>query len=125
MNIPSFGRWACLLAGLLFVNSAAAAESPKNSGAAAAKCASVSGVLLAKQPGASWKAVQAGATVPSGTVLVGAPRAELTSISGAIQVRLLADIGQRGPFPVLETGITLHDAAGLDMDLTAGRGLIV
>src|SRR4051812_38292271 len=101
MNIQFCGRQCWLLAGLLVANSAAADDAPKNSGAAAAKCVSVSGVLLAKQTSGTWKAVQAGAALPSGTVLVALPRAELTSMSGGIQVRLLADIGQRGPFPVL------------------------
>jgi hypothetical protein len=63
--------------------------------------------------------------VPSGTLLVGMPRAELVPNSGAVQLRLLADIGQRGPFPVLEAGVILHDPAGADIDLTVGRGLIV
>src|SRR5690242_15453204 len=109
MNISFLDRRAWLLAGLFLVNSAAVAEAPKNSGAAAAKCVSVSGVLLAKQTNAGWRPLQAGASVPSGTALVGLPRAELSSISGDVHLRLLADIGQRGPFPVLETGITLHD----------------
>jgi hypothetical protein len=130
MNIPSLWRryWSrrCwLLIGLLWAQTAAADEAPKDSGKPAAKCASVAGVLLGKEKDGTWRPIKAGAVVPSGTLLVGMPRAELMPVSGAIQVRLLADIGQRGPFPVLEAGVILHDAAGVDVDVSVARGLIV
>jgi hypothetical protein len=125
MNISFRGRPGWIVAGLLLTAGAAAGDTPKDSGKPAAKCVAVSGVLLAKQADGAWKSVPAGASVPSGAALVGMPRAELAPGSGDIQLRLLADVGQRGPFPVLEAGVILHDASGADIDLTLGRGLIV
>jgi hypothetical protein len=117
MNIAS------LLLGLLALQNSG--DAPKDSGKPAAKCVSVSGLLLEKQTGGTWKPVNAGESLPSGSLLVGMPHVDLVSPSGAVQVRLLADTGQRGPFPVLEAGVILHDPAGVDIDLTPARGLIV
>ncbi len=115
---------ACLILGALLGQSAWA-EQPKDSGAVAAKCVSVAGILLNKEANHGWKPVKVGDALHSGALVIGLPRSELISPSGALQVRMLADIGNRGPFPVLEAGLTLHDAAGVDLDLTPGRGLIV
>ena len=38
---------------------------------------------------------------------VALPRADLVSSNDAVKMSLLADVGQRGPYPVLEAGITL------------------
>ena len=104
---------------------ARADQAIKDSGQAAAKCVSVSGILLEKQAASPWKPVTTGTELRSGTTLVGLPRAELVSASGGVLVRLLADIGQRGPLPVLEAGLKLHDPVGADLDITCERGLIV
>ena len=125
MNTSSVCWQSLLFAGLLCPSTIAAAEAPKDSGKPAAKCSSVSGILLIKDSGGTWKPVKAGAALPSGSLLVGMPRVELTSLSEGVQLRLLADVGQRGPFPVLEAGVILHDAAGADLDLTLERGLVV
>ena len=118
MHLSTGSHFACLLIGLLLTPVAADADAPKDSGTTAAKCASVSGVLLAKEPDGKWKSVQAGADVPSGVLVVGMPRVELTSPAGDVKLLLLADVGDRGPFPVLEAGIVLHDANGADLDVT-------
>ena len=130
MNTPLFYRRFLLFVSLVLIITWAtgvlpAAEAPKNSGQPAAKCINVSGLLLNKEAGGTWKSVSAGQALASGTVLVGMPRVEIMSLTGDVQLRLLADVGQRGPFPVLESGVILHDPAGVDVDLTPQRGLIV
>lgn len=117
----------CLLIIAVFgiATSSRGGQPSKDSGRTAAKCVSINGILLEKRDGGAWKSVQAGAELPSGTTLVGLPRAELVSASGGVLIHLLADIGQRGPLPVLESGLKLHDAAGADADITCERGLIV
>jgi hypothetical protein len=125
MSISSFRTQSLMLAVLLCAHATAAGDAPKDSGKAAATCTHVSGVLLAKEASGAWKPVKEGAALPSGSLLVGMPKSEFVSASGAVQGRLLADIGQRGPFPVLEAGVVLHDAAGADLDLTFDRGLLV
>jgi hypothetical protein len=113
---------ALLLVGILLAQ--IPTDLPKDSGKPAVKWVSVSGVLLERQ-GGSWKAVKPGDSLASGVLTVGMPHVDLLSLSGVVQVRLLADIGQRGPFPVLEAGATFHDPAGVDLDLTPERGIIV
>jgi hypothetical protein len=100
-------------------------EPVKDSGKPAAKCGPVSGVLFLRDSAKTWKAVKEGDMLPSGALLVGMPRAEIESASSTVKVKLLADVGQRGPYPVLEAGVVLHDAAGVDLDVTFDRGLIV
>jgi hypothetical protein len=125
MNIAPSVRHLWMLAGLFLVPTAAADEPAKNSGKPAAKSVSVSGLLLAHEPAGAWKPLLGGAAVPSGSLLVGMPRVELVSNSGAVALGMLADVGNRGPFPVLESAIILHDAAGADLDLSFKRGIIV
>jgi hypothetical protein len=125
MNIASLTWPTWLSAALLLAGTTTAAEVPKNSGKPAATCVSAAGVLLVKQADGTWKATQVGGAVPSGSLVVGMPRADLVSASGTVHACLLADIAKRGPYPVLETAIVLHDAAGADLDLTFERGLVV
>src|SRR5262249_53911217 len=54
----------------------------------------------------------------------GLPKAELVSPTG-VKASLLADIGHHGPFPMLESAVTLHDAGGDDLDLSFERGVLV
>ncbi len=125
MHLSTGSHFACLLIGLLLTPVSANAETPKDSGTAAAKCVSVSGVLLAQGADGKWQAVRTGESVPSGRLLVGMPRAELTSPAGDVKLLMLADIANRGMFPVLEAGVILHDAHGADLDVTFARGLMV
>ena len=67
----------------------------------AGKVSAVHGTLLERGEG-SWQALKAGATVKGGATLVALFAAELRSPNDALDVRLVADIGQRGPLPVIE-----------------------
>src|SRR5262249_52943277 len=125
MNIATSVPQAWVLVAMLWGQSAMADESPKDSGKAAARCASVSGVLLVGESNGTFKPLQTGSAVPSGGLLIGMPRVELVSTAGTVGMCLLADIGNRGPLPVLEAGVVLHDAQSADFDFSLKRGIVV
>ncbi|MCI0380745.1 MAG: hypothetical protein L0215_24440 [Gemmataceae bacterium] len=90
-----------------------------------AKVDSVAGGLFAKGAGPNWQALKAGDAVKPGVHLVAMPQSEIVSANGAVQVMMLADIGQRGPLAVLESGLSLNQAKDADLDFTLERGLVV
>ncbi|MCI0464464.1 MAG: hypothetical protein L0Z62_46620, partial [Gemmataceae bacterium] len=59
-----------------------------------------------------------------GSLMVALPRAEFQSRTGSVAMVLLADVGNRGPLPVLEAGVKLHTSKDVDLDVTLDRGLI-
>jgi hypothetical protein len=91
---------------------------------AVATCTAAAGVLMAKTS-TGWRPVAAGKPAPLETPLVSLFDSTLRSANGAVEVRLVADPGQRGPLPILESGVILHAAAEHDLALTPSRGLIV
>jgi hypothetical protein len=86
-------------------------------------CASVSGILLSQAFDGSWHPIKAGDAIPVAP-LVALPKAEILSADKAIRVSMLADIGMRGPFPVLEAALTVNGGRG-NLDLTLDRGIVV
>lgn len=80
---------------------------------------------LVKKDKSRWQAVKAGDAISAGTLLVALPKSELTTADGAIHLSMLADIGQRGPFPVLESAVVLNPAKDADLELTFDRGLLI
>src|SRR5262245_65407504 len=110
--IHTLTRWAlapAVAAGLLLSAPGRATGPPKGDKTGAARCEHVHCVLLRAAGNHSWKLVKAGDDIPAGVELIGLPRSELVSRNGAVQFGLLADIGQRGPLPVLESAVTVHD----------------
>jgi hypothetical protein len=93
--------------------------------AAPAKVTAVSGALLARAQRSQWRALKPSDEAGAGTMLVALPLANLLSSNGAVGLALLADVGQRGPFPVLEAGAVLNHDPGADLDLTLDRGIAV
>jgi uncharacterized protein (TIGR03000 family) len=89
-----------------------------------AQCVAVAGALLARDEAKHWHAVKAGEPVPAGQLLVALPEAELLSKNGAVKVVMLADVGQRGPLPVLEAAVRLHDNPDYDLDISVERGIV-
>jgi hypothetical protein len=89
-----------------------------------AQCGSVAGVLLQRDKG-QWKALKKGALIADGATLIALPKADLQSKDGAVGVRMLADVGHRGKYPVLESAITLTRQPGVDLGVQLDRGLIV
>src|SRR6185503_12854854 len=64
----------------------------------------VSGILLDRVDG-GWGSLKAGSALPKNKLVVALFRSELRSANDAVGLSLIADVGQRGPFPVLEAAI--------------------
>ena len=91
----------------------------------AAKCVAVHGALLMRTKTGGWDSVAAKSSVPAGRLLVALFGAEFESPNGAIEMRMIADVGQRGPFPVLEAAVQFNVAKKADLDVTLDRGIVV
>jgi hypothetical protein len=114
-----------LALGLLLIRSPGQCQQTGGkSGSAVATCVSVAGALLELRPKAAWEAVKAGDRVGPGVLLVALPKAELLSANKAVTLNMLADIGQRGPYPVLESAVRIHANADADLDVTLDRGIM-
>jgi hypothetical protein len=125
---PAATRAWRLTAGLVAVALLAPADTARagenKAGAGVAKCVSVAGALLQRQGDKGWRPVAAKDALPAEALLVALPKAEIESANGAVRLAMLADVGRRGPFPVLESAVALHQNAKADLDLTFDRGLI-
>src|SRR5437870_1543931 len=93
-------------------------------GAGVGKCVPGAGALLQRQGEKGWRSVTAKDALPADALLVALPKAEIESANGAVRLAMLADVGHRGPFPVLESAVALRQNAKADLDLTFDRGLI-
>ncbi len=91
----------------------------------AGKVHSVAGALLQRPKGKPWQALEPGHMVGGGRSLLAIPEAEIDSANGAVRVKLLGDIGQRGMLPVFETVVQLHANPKVDLDFTLDRGIAV
>src|SRR5260221_3246293 len=89
-----------------------------------ATCVAAPGALML-QGKAGWKAIKPGEAITADATLVSLFAATLRSANGGVTVRMVADLGQRGPLPILESAIALHDDAKHDLALTPLRGLMV
>jgi hypothetical protein len=90
----------------------------------AATCITVPGALLQRPEAGVWRSVKPGDALADGTLLVALPKAELQSANKAVAVNLLADIGQRGRYPVLESAVRLHRDDKIDLAVTLDRGIM-
>ncbi len=117
MRLPSLGLLAAVLAALPMTAFAQDKAAPPT-------CTAAPGVLLAGD-GATWKAIKPGEAVPTDSTLVALFDAVLRSGDGGVTVRLVTDVAQRGPLPILETAVRLHADAKHDLALTPLRGLVV
>jgi hypothetical protein len=91
----------------------------------AAQNTAVHGALLMRTKAGGWQSVAANAEIPADRQLVALFGAEFTSDNEAVQLRLVADVGQRGPFPVLEASVRFHANKKVDLDMTLERGVAV
>ena len=90
----------------------------------AAHVSAVHGALLMKTD-AGWESVAAKSDVPADRLVVALFGAEFRSLNGAIEGKMIADIGHRGPFPVLEAAASFHVDAESDLSVTLQRGILV
>src|SRR5205807_1637247 len=90
----------------------------------AGKVAAVHGTLLERSE-TGWQALKAGSPVKGGATLVALFAADLRSPNDAVELRLVADVGERGPLPVLEAGVTLRPTSAADLDVAIERGVVL
>ncbi len=90
-----------------------------------AHCMAIDGALLMADKDGKWEAVAAKSDVPADRLLVAMFAADLMSLDGAVHVKLIADVGQRGPFASFETRVRLQAAKDADLDLSLERGIVV
>ncbi|MBX9679772.1 MAG: hypothetical protein K2X38_13495 [Gemmataceae bacterium] len=74
---------------------------------------------------AGWKPQQAGVEIKPGDFLVALPDATLKTKGGAVELNMIADIGNHGSYPVLESAVTWGGESLYDVDATLHRGVIV
>jgi hypothetical protein len=91
--------------------------------AQAVKCTAVHGALLMPTKTGKWDALAANTNVPAERMIVALFGGEFTT--DAVDVKVLADVGQRGPFPVLEAAVTFHATPKIDLDVSLDRGILV
>src|SRR6516165_6030244 len=113
---------------LLLVGSAWAIRSEAGAKLApiVARCGPIPGVLLGKSSSAAdWKVIGEDEPIRKDTLLVALPDATIYSGNKAVTVTMLADVGHRGPLPVFESAIVIHDNPKVDLDVTLDRGIVV
>ena len=94
-------------------------------GKTVAKVREVDGALLSRAaPGTAWQPLKSGAAVAEGRLVVALPGAEIVSGNDAVRLKMLADVGKRGPFPVFESAVRIHDNPKVDLDFTLDRGIV-
>lgn len=113
---------AGLVCALVVLSSYSAHAGEKKS---AGRCVSVEGALLGKVADKPWTAIKADDALPADIELVALPEAVLASANGKVQLKMLADLGRRGPLPVLESGVILLAPGEADFAFRLDRGLAV
>lgn len=91
----------------------------------AARCTAVEGALLMADKAGTWEAIAAKSDVAADRLLVAMFGAELTSPDGAVQAKLIADVGQRGPFASFETRVRFHAAKSVELEMSLERGIVI
>jgi len=91
--------------------------------AQAPQCVTAKGVFLAQKGEGAWEPIKAGAAVPLERSLVSLFETNVLSANGAVEVRLLGEIGELGPLPAFEAAVKFHDNPKVDLALTLERGI--
>jgi hypothetical protein len=91
---------------------------------APARCREACGVLLQHEKTGTWTPIKPGDALPLDVPILALPEAEIQSGNNKVLVKMVCDVGKRGPFPVLESAMRLHAANNVDMDVTLERGII-
>ena len=93
---------------------------------AAGACVTETGSLLRREaPDKPWQVVKEGEELFTGDQLMGGVQAALwTSRDGAVRLIVVGDVDGLSPIPILETAFVLHEAKGVDLDLTFERGRV-
>ncbi|MBI2808746.1 MAG: hypothetical protein HYX68_27475 [Planctomycetes bacterium] len=115
----------CVLTGcwLLFGPTLPKAQAQKKN--AQVRIAGVYGALLTPAAKGQWTSLAANGDLPPDQLLIALFGAEFQTSSGGVLARVVADIGQRGPFPVLEAAFRFHQPKKADLDITLERGILI
>lgn len=117
-------RIAVLLA-VLGLSSAIRVEAGTKLQPIVARCGPIPGVLLGKSAsGADWQFIREDEPIRKDTLLVALPDAKVYSGNKAVTMTMLADVGMRGPLPVYESAVKVHENPKFDMDVTLDRGIV-
>jgi hypothetical protein len=115
----------CSLVALLVVLGTAGPRAQAQDAKTGAQVTKVDGVLLMAAKSGEWQSVAAKTDAPLERRLVALFGAEFQAANGAAQMRLVADVGERGLFPVLESAVQIHASAAADLDVTVYHGIAV
>ncbi|HZZ82480.1 MAG TPA: hypothetical protein VFE62_28535 [Gemmataceae bacterium] len=91
----------------------------------AVHCNAVHGALLIEEKPGKWDAVKPKSDIPAEKLVIALFGAELQAPDGAVDVKLVADVGQRGPFASLEARARFHVPKDTDLDVSLERGIAV
>jgi hypothetical protein len=91
-----------------------------------ARCGPIPGVLLGKSAkGTDWQVIREDQPIRKDMLVVALPDATIYSGNKAITMKMLADVGMRGPLPVFESAAFVHENPKVDMDVSLDRGIVV
>jgi hypothetical protein len=123
--------WSAVLLPLLggaLLSAGANGREPEETRVPAGKSLSPAGTLLTRTaPGKPWEMVEPEGVVHSRDLLLAMPlsRAKVVSKNGAVQLLFWGNLPQLSEFPILETGVILHDSKSHDLEFTLQRGRVV
>ena len=115
----------CIAAILAVASMYSSSANAQEKAAPAARCTAVHGALLMQVKNAGWESLAADSNVPTDQLLVALFGAEFRSLNGAVGAKVIADVGQRGPFPVLEAAVQFHADPKDDLEVTLERGILL
>jgi hypothetical protein len=120
--MPRSIRCLGLLVLAMFVPGANAQEKGSKGRDHVATCAKIEGALLERGKDGHVKVLKSGDPIPAKAVLLGFPKAELTSECKQVKIDLLLYLGDK--LPLGAASVTLEDTAGLNADIALHHGVI-
>jgi hypothetical protein len=98
------------------------ASQPAKRVAAGALTSETASLLRREAPDKPWRVVKEKEELFTGDELLGGSGGVVDARGGAARLEVVGDMDDTAPFPVLETVFVLHEAKGVDLDLTLDRG---
>jgi hypothetical protein len=118
-------RRACLSVGLVLLLLPAAPAGTAKPSDTVATSGPIAGVLLKRAAAdAPWQFVDEKDSIPPDVLLIALPDATLFSANKNVRMKMIADIGHRGPLPVFESAVRIHKSDKVDLDVTVERGIV-
>jgi hypothetical protein len=90
-----------------------------------ARCGPIPGLLLGKStPAADWQIIHEDEPIRKDMLLLALPDAKIYSGNKTVTMTMLTDTGKRGPLPVYESAVFVHENPKFDLDVTLDRGIV-